>query len=62
MTEEVEIQEGESLEDIKAKLKPKKAILTNLSPVLDYDYLRKILPKKIAPAFDRMTINCIKLS
>ena len=39
------------------KLKPKKAILTNLSPVLDYDYLRKILPKKIAPAFDGMTIN-----
>ena len=39
------------------KLNPKKAILTNLSPVLDYDYLKKILPKKIVPAFDGLTIN-----
>ena len=40
-----------------SKLKPKKAILTNLSPVLDYDYLKKILPKKVIPAFDGLTIN-----
>ena len=39
------------------QLKPKKAILTNLSPVLDYDFLKKNLPKKIIPAFDGMTIN-----
>ena len=39
------------------KLKPKKAILTNLSPVLDYDYLKGVLPKNIIPAFDNLTIN-----
>ena len=39
------------------KLKPKKAILTNLSPILDYDYLKKILPKNIVPAFDGMAIS-----
>ena len=39
------------------KFKPKKAILTNLSPVLDYDYLKKVLPKKVIPAFDGLTIN-----
>tara|TARA_A100000164_G_C21908507_1_gene774372 strand:+ start:985 stop:1755 length:771 start_codon:yes stop_codon:yes gene_type:complete len=38
-------------------LNPKKAILTNLSPILDYNYLKKILPKKIIPAFDGLTIN-----
>ena len=43
--------------DLINKLNPKKAILTNLSPVLDYDYLRKILPKKVVPAFDGLTIN-----
>jgi phosphoribosyl 1,2-cyclic phosphate phosphodiesterase len=37
--------------------KPKKAILTNLHSDLDYDYLRKILPKNIKPAFDGLTIN-----
>ena len=39
------------------RLNPKKAILTNLSPVLDYNYLKKILPKKIVPAFDGLTIK-----
>ena len=39
------------------KLKPKKAILTNLSPVLDYKLLKKMLPKKIIPAHDGLTIN-----
>tara|TARA_Y100001970_G_scaffold131814_1_gene162573 strand:+ start:3600 stop:4370 length:771 start_codon:yes stop_codon:yes gene_type:complete len=43
--------------DLINKLKPKKAILTNLSPVLDYDYLKRVLPKNIIPAFDNLTIN-----
>tara|TARA_B100001057_G_scaffold483963_1_gene561386 strand:- start:521 stop:1291 length:771 start_codon:yes stop_codon:yes gene_type:complete len=43
--------------DLVLKLNPNKAILTNLSPVLDYDYLKKILPKKVIPAFDGLTIN-----
>ncbi len=47
---------SESLKLIK-KLNPKKAILTNLSPVLDYDYLKKVLPKKVVPAFDGLSIN-----
>ena len=37
--------------------KPKKAILTNLHSDLDYDYLNKILPKNIVPAYDGLTIN-----
>ena len=37
--------------------KPKKAILTNLHSDLDYDYLKKILPKNIVPAYDGLTIN-----
>ena len=37
--------------------KPKKAILTNLHSDLDYDYLKKTLPKNIEPAFDGLTIN-----
>ena len=37
--------------------KPKKAILTNLHSDLDYDYLKKILPKNVKPAFDGLTIN-----
>jgi phosphoribosyl 1,2-cyclic phosphate phosphodiesterase len=37
--------------------KPKKAILTNLHSDLDYNYLKKILPKNIQPAFDGLTIN-----
>ena len=39
------------------KFKPKKAILTNLSPVLDYKVLKKKLPKNIIPAHDGLTIN-----
>ena len=39
------------------QFKPKKAILTNLSPVLDYKELKKILPKDIIPAHDGMAIN-----
>jgi len=39
------------------KFKPKKAILTNLSPVLDYKILKKKLPKNIIPAHDGLIIN-----
>ena len=39
------------------KFKPKKAILSNLSPVLDYNELKKILPKNVIPAYDGLTIN-----
>ena len=46
----------ESLAIIK-KFNPKKAILTNLSPVLDYKVLKKMLPKNIIPAHDGLTIN-----
>ncbi len=38
-------------------LKPKKAILTNLSPVLDYKVLKKMVPKYVTPAHDGLTIN-----
>ena len=38
-------------------LKPKKAILTNLHTDLDYDYLKKKLPKNIIPAFDGLSFN-----
>ena len=36
-------------------LKPKKAILTNLHADLDYNYLLKILPNNIVPAYDGMS-------
>ena len=39
------------------KFKPKKAILTNLSPVLDYKVLKKMLPKNVVPAHDGLSIN-----
>ena len=38
-------------------LKPKKTILTNMHTDLDYDQLRKKLPKNIVPGYDGMTIN-----
>ena len=37
--------------------KPKKAILTNLHSDLDYNFLKKTLPKNIVPAFDGLTIK-----
>ena len=37
--------------------KPKKAILTNLSPVLDYNELIKLLPKNTIPAHDGLILN-----
>src|SRR5210317_58364 len=39
------------------KFNPSKAILTNLSPVLDYNELKKLLPKNVVPAYDGFTIN-----
>ena len=39
------------------QFKPKKAILTNLSPVLDYKTLKTKLPKNVIPAHDGLTIN-----
>ena len=39
------------------QFKPIKAILTNLSPVLDYKVLKKMLPKNVIPAHDGLTIN-----
>jgi len=39
------------------KFKPKKAILTNLSPVLDYKELKKKLPSNVVPAHDGLTIR-----
>jgi phosphoribosyl 1,2-cyclic phosphate phosphodiesterase len=38
-------------------LSPKKTILTNMHSDLDYDQLKKKLPKSIIPGFDGMTIN-----
>ncbi len=37
--------------------KPKKAILTNLSPVLDYKELKRFLPKNVMPAHDGLSLN-----
>jgi len=39
------------------KFNPKKAILTNLSPVLDYRILKKLLPKNVIPAHDGLTLK-----
>ena len=36
-------------------LKPRKTILTNLHSDLDYNYLIKVLPKNIIPAYDGMS-------
>ncbi len=39
------------------KFEPKKAFLTNLSPVLDYKKLNNLLPKNVKPAFDGLTLE-----
>jgi phosphoribosyl 1,2-cyclic phosphate phosphodiesterase len=39
------------------KFKPEQAILTNLSPVLDYKVLKKKLPKNVIPAYDGLTLK-----
>lgn len=38
-------------------LKPKKTILTNMHTDLDYETLKKNLPKNIVPGFDGMKVN-----
>ena len=45
-----------SLELIK-KLKPKKSILTNLHLDLDYQKLKRKLPKNVVPAYDGLSVN-----
>lgn len=40
-----------------AKVKPKRAILTNLHIDLDYETLRRELPDGVEPAFDGMTVE-----
>ena len=37
--------------------KPKKSILTNLHTDLDYNELKKKLPKNIVPAYDGLTVS-----
>ena len=39
------------------KYQPKKEVLTNLHSDLDYNYLKKTLPKNIVPAFDGLTLK-----
>jgi phosphoribosyl 1,2-cyclic phosphate phosphodiesterase len=39
------------------RLKPRRAILTNLHSDLDYEKLRRELPPQVEPAFDGMTIE-----
>ena len=36
---------------------PKKSILTNLHTDIDYDEIKKILPRNIIPAYDGLTLN-----
>ena len=36
-------------------LKPEKSILTNLHGEIDYNYIKKITPKNVIPAYDGMT-------
>ena len=38
-------------------IKAKKTILTNLHTDLDYEFLKKNLPKNIIPAYDSMKLN-----
>jgi len=45
-----------SLEMIR-KFSPKKAILTNLHTDLDYEELKKFLPKNVIPAYDGLTLK-----
>ena len=45
-----------SLKMIK-KFKPQKSILTNMHSDLDYDKLKRKLPKNVVPAYDGLTLN-----
>ena len=42
---------------IHKKLSPKKTYLTNLNFNMDYDTLKKMLPKNVFPAYDGLKIN-----
>ena len=42
--------------NVHRQLKPKKTILTNLHYDLDYDFLKRRLPKNILPAYDGLEI------
>ena len=42
------------------RIKPRRAILTNLHADLDYEVLRGKLPVHVVPAFDGMTIHCCR--
>ena len=39
------------------QLKPKKTILTNLMHDVDYNFLLRILPKNVLPAYDGLSLN-----
>ena len=43
--------------DLVKKIKPQKTILTNLNTDMDYETLKKKLPKHIIPAYDGLTLN-----
>ena len=43
--------------DLVKELSPKKTILTNMHSDLDYDQLKKELPKNIVPGYDGMTVK-----
>ena len=43
--------------DLIKKLQPKKTFLTNLHTDLDYNFLKKKLPKNIMPAYDGLSFN-----
>ena len=39
------------------KFSPRKAILTNLHTDIDYNEIKKKLPKNIFPAYDGLSVN-----
>jgi len=39
------------------KFSPRKAILTNLHTDIDYNQIKKKLPKNIIPAYDGLSVN-----
>jgi phosphoribosyl 1,2-cyclic phosphate phosphodiesterase len=43
------------------RLKPRRAILTNLHADLDYETVRKAVPSAVEPAFDGMIVECTDL-
>ena len=42
--------------ELSYKIKPKKTILTNLSNEIDYNGVKKLLPKNVIPAYDGLTL------